>query len=186
MKKLFLLSLVSLLPLLVSAQVWTQYKTEADELKGTQAKSSHFIEIPNEGAVVLYDDYDLFGFVTYNGIFDYKPYEYDFKVAMGIFGMYDETGKLVEKREIMVSVADNPSSATADSRITVLRNSGIRQVASWIRNNKGSVRIIIPRYAKSDFDVTVPTYLSQKQAGTKSRLKGTTQKRGVKSPVRKK
>lgn len=186
MKKLFLLSLVSLLPLLVSAQVWSQYKTEADELKGIQASSKHFIEIPKEGAVVLDDNHDMFGFVSFDGIFDYKPYEYDFNVAMGIFGMYDETGKLVEKREIMVSVHDNPSSATADSRITVLKNSGIRQVASWIRNNKGSVRIIIPRYAKSDFDVTVPTFLSQKQAGTKSRSKGTTQKKGVKTPVRKK
>ena len=186
MKKIILLSLVLLSPLLVSAQVWSQYKTEADELKGTQARSSHFIEIPGEGAVVLYDDYDLFGFVTFNGIFDYKPYENDFNVAMGIFGMYDETGKLVEKKEIMVSVHDDPTSASADSRITVLRNSGISQVASWIRNNKGCVRIIIPRYGKLDFDVTVPTFLSQKQAGTKSRPKGTTQKRGVKPSVRKK
>ena len=186
MKKTFLLSLVLLSPLLVSAQIWSQYKTDADELKGTQARSSHFIEIPEEGAVVLYDNYDLFGFVTYNGIFDYKPYEYDFNVAMGIFGMYDETGKLVEKREIMVSVADNPSSATADSRITVLKNSGIRQVASWIRNNKGSVRIIIPRYGKSDFDVTVPTFLSQKSQNNKQvKSKGTVQRNSPKKTVRK-
>ena len=186
MKKLFLLSLVSLLPLLVSAQVWSQIKTDADELKGTQASSRHFIEIPEEGAVVLDDNYAMFGFVTFKGIFDYKPYEHGFNVAMGIFGMYDETGKLVEKKEIMVSVHDDPTSASADSRITLLKNSGISQVASWIRNNKGSVRIIIPRYAKLDFDVTVPTFLSQKQAGTKSRSKGTTQKKGVKPPVRKK
>ncbi len=186
MKKLYLLSLLSLLPLLVSAQIWSQIKTDADELKGTQASSRHFIEIPGEGAVVLDDNYDLFGFVSFNGIFDYKPYEYDFNVATGIFGMYDESGKLVEKKEIMVSVHDDPTSASADSRITILRNSGIRQVASWIRNNKGSVRIIIPRYGKSDFDVTVPTFLSQKQTETKSKPKTTTQKRGVKPPVRKK
>ena len=186
MKKFYLLSLVLLSPLLVSAQIWSQYKIDADELKGTQARSSHFIEIPEEGAVVLYDNQDLLGFVTYNGIFDYKPYEYDFKVAMGIFGMYDETGKLVEKREIMVSVGDNPSSATADSRITVLRNSGIRQVASWIRNNKGSVRIIIPRYAKLDFDVTIPTFLSQKsQGGKQAKSKGTVQRKRSNKQVKK-
>ena len=186
MKKTILLSLVLLSPLLVSAQIWSQYKAEADELKGTQTKSRHFIEIPEEGVVVLDDNFDIFGFVTYNGIFDYKPYEYDFNVAIGIFGMYDETGKLVEKREIMVSVHDNPSNASADSRITLLKNSGIRQVASWIRNNKGSVRIIIPRYEKSDFDVTVPTFLSQKPSGTKQGPRGTTKKGGTVSPVRKK
>ena len=186
MKKLFLLSLVSLLPLLVSAQVWSQYKTDADELKGTQARSSHFIEIPKEGAVMLDDNQYILGVVTYNGIFDYKPYEDDFKVAMGIFGMYDETGKLVEKREIMVSVHDDLSSATADSRITVLKNSGIIKVVSWIRNNKGSVRIIIPRYAKSDFDVTIPTFLSQKsQVSKQAKSKGTVQRKSPKKPVRK-
>lgn len=186
MKKIFLLSLVLLSPLLVSAQIWSQIKTDADELKGTQASSKHFIEIPGEGAVVLDDNYDVFGFVTFKGIFDYKPYQYDFNVATGIFGMYDETGKLVDKREIMVSVHDDPTSASADIRITLLRNGGIRPVASWIRNNKGSVRIIIPRYGQLDFDVTVPTFLSQKQTGTKSRPKATTQKRGVKTPARKK
>ncbi len=86
----------------------------------------------------------------------------------------------------MVSVHDNPSNASVDSRITLLKNSGIRQVASWIRNNKGSVRIIIPRYGESDFDVTVPTFLSQKQSETKISPKGTTKKGGMTSPVRKK
>ena len=186
MKKFYLLSLVLLSPLLVSAQIWSQYKIDADELKGTQARSSHFIEIPKEGAVMLYDDDDILGFVTYNGIFDYKPYEYDFKVAMGIFGMYDETGKLVEKRKIMLSVHDDLSSATADSRITVLRNSGIRQIVSWIRNNKGSVRVIIPRYAKSDFDVTIPTFLSQKSQDSKhGKSKGTVQRKRSNKPIKK-
>lgn len=186
MKKTFLLSLVLLLPLFLSAQIWSQYKTDADELKGTQARSSHFIEIPKKGAVMLDDNQDILGVVTYNGIFDYKPYEYEFKVALGIFGMYDETGKLVEKREIMVSVHDDLSSATADSRITVLRNSGISQVVSWIRNNKGSVRIIIPRYAKSDFDVTIPTFLSQKTQDSKQgKSKGTVQRKRSNKQVKK-
>ena len=186
MKRFVLLLSLMCVILSSSAQRWVKYHEAADELKGTQAKSSNFIEIPEEGAVVLYDNQDILGFVTYNGIFDYKPYEYDFKVAMGIFGMYDETGKLVEKREIMLSVHDNLSSATADSRITVLRNSGIRQVASWIRNNKGSVRIIIPRYAKSDFDVTIPTFLSQKsQVSKQAKTKETVQRKSPKKPVKK-
>ena len=186
MKKLILLSLVLITTLSASSQNWTQYKEDADELKGTQARSSHFIEIPKEGAVILDDNHDILGFITYIGVFDYKPYENDFNVVMGIFGMYDETGKLVEKREIMISVHDDPSNASADSRITFLKNSGIRQIASWIRNNKGSVRIVIPRYAKSDFDVTVPTFLSQKsQESKQAKSKGTVQRKSTKKTVKK-
>ncbi len=186
MKKIILVVLLMCMTLTSFAQKWEKYYQEADELRGTQASSRHYIEIPKEGIVALEDNRDIFSFLTFNGVFDYKPYEYDFNVAMGIFGTYDETGKLVGKWEIMVSVHDDPSSASADSRITVLKNSGIRQIASWIRNNKGSVRIIIPRYGKSDFDVTVPTFLSQKQSGTKPRPRGTTKKGGAKSSVRKK
>jgi hypothetical protein len=186
MKKIILVVLLMCMTLTSSAQRWVDHYEDADELKGTQASSQHFIEIPNEGVVILEDNFDILGFVTYNGVFDYKPYEYDFNVAMGIFGTYDETGKLVGKWEIMVSVHDDPSSASADSRITVLRNSGIKQIASWIRNNKGSVRIIIPRYARSDFDVTIPTFLSQKSQESKhAKSKGTVKRKTTKKTVKK-
>jgi len=186
MKKYFLLVLLMCTTLTSFAQKWEKYYQEADELRGTQASSRHYIEIPKEGVVALEDNRDIFSFLTFNGVFDYKPYEYDFNVVMGIFGMYDETGKLVGKREIMISVHDDPSSASADSRITVLKNSGIKQIASWIRNNKGSVRIIIPRYARSDFDVTVPTFLSQKSQESKhAKSKGTVQRKNTKKTVKK-
>ena len=170
----------------LSAQSWSQYTTDADELRGTQASLKHFVEIPDEGVVVLDDKLNMFGFVSFNGIFDYKPYQYDFNVTTGIFGMYDEAGKLVGKREIMLSVHDDATSASADSRITVLKNSGIGEVASWIRNSKGSVRIIIPRYGKLDFDITVPTFLSQKPLKSKqTKSKGTVQRKNTKKSVRK-
>ena len=186
MKKIILVVLLMCMTLTSFAQKWEKYYQEADELRGTQASSRHYIEIPKEGIVALDDNRDIFSFLTFNGVFDYKPYEYDFNVAMGIFGTYDETGKLVGKWEIMVSVHDDPSSASADSRITVLRNSGIKQIASWIRNNKGSVRIIIPRYARSDFDVTVPTFLSQKsQESKQAKSKGTVKRKTTKKTVKK-
>ena len=186
MKKLILLSLVFITTLSASSQNWIQYKEDADELKGTQASSRHFIEIPEKGVVMLDDNLALLGFVTYNGIFDYKPYKDDFNVAIGIFGMYDETGKLVDKRNIMIRVHDDPSNARADSRINLLGSSAIKQIASWIRNNKGSVRIVIPRYAKSDFDVTVPTFLSQKsQESRQAKSKGKVQRKSTKKTVKK-
>ena len=186
MKKIILVVLLMCMTLTSSAQRWVEHYEDADELKGTQASCQHFIEIPKEGVVILEDNFDILGFVTYNGVFDYKPYENDFNVVMGIFGMYDETGKLVDKRNIMIRVHDDPANARADSRINLLGSSAIKQIASWIRNNKGSVRIVIPRYAKSDFDVTVPTFLSQKsQESRQAKSKGTVQRKSTKKTVKK-
>lgn len=58
------------------AQRWTLDRTPADELKGTDAISRHYIELPGRGVVVIYDDKDILGFYTSRGIFDYKPNNY--------------------------------------------------------------------------------------------------------------
>lgn len=186
MKKIILLSLVLFSTLSVSSQNWTLYEEEADELKGTPARSSHIAEIPDVGLVVIFDDTDRMGFVTYKGIFDYKPYKY-LTIVNGIFGMYDEKGELVEKANIMISVSEeSPNSGNAYLNAVFNNESlqGIKRVVSWIRNNKGSVRIVIPKYGDADFDVKVPTFLSQKQAESRGAPKSTTQKR-TKAPVRK-
>ena len=189
MKKLFILSLVFFTSLSsVLAQSWEQHKTEADELRGTPARNCHSIHIPERGMVILNDDLKGFAFGTYEGIFNYENYKYDLVVVNGIFGLYDETGKLVGKEEIMATVNDeNPAQAFARSDNQFLKNtSGIRKVVSWIQNNKGSVRIVFPRYGQSDFDVTIPTYLSQKtNKKTQVKQKRNTQRSGAKTNVRK-
>ena len=72
--------------------------------------------------------------------------------------------------------------------LRILKNSyGVSKVATWIRYNKGSVRIIIPRYRKTDFDVTLPTMLSHKEPSSgQVKPKGASQKKGAKRSVRKK
>ena len=82
---------------------------------------------------------------------------------------------------------ENPDFAIADCSRSALKNSsGISKVASWVRNSKGSVRIILPRYGKTDFDVTLPTFLSQKVPNSgQSKSKGT-QKKSTKRPTRRK
>lgn len=186
MKKVFLLSLVILSSLSVLAQTWELHKTEADELKGTPARSYHSINIPNKGIVMVYDDIKGFAFGTYKGIFNYEKYNYDLLVVNGIIGMYDETGKLVRKEEIMATVDDeSPSQAYARSNNQFLKNiSGIWKAVSWIQNNRGCVRIVFPRYGELDFDVTIPTYLSQKTQKSKQTNKGTLQKKNTNKPVK--
>ena len=174
--------------LTVSAQYWIQYKTEADALKGTQANSYHAVKIPDKGIITLDDNKDVFTFTTFEGIFNYELYQRVFPVVNGIFGMYGENGELVAKEEVMVSVSkESPEFAVADySRSELKNSSGISKVASWVRNSKGSVRIILQRYGKTDFDVTLPTFLSQKVPSSgQSNSKGT-QKKSTKRPTRRK
>ena len=188
MKKLFLLSFVLFFSLSVWAQTWEQFKKEADELKGTPARSYHSINIPEKGIVMLYDDTKGFAIGTYEGIFNYEKHNYDLIVVNGIFGMYDETGKLVGKENIMATVNDeNPRQAFARRDNQFLKNtSGIIKAVSWIQNNKGSLRIIFPRYGESDFDVTIPTYLSQKiNNSNRAKSKRSPQRGGTSKPVRK-
>ena len=188
MKKLFILSLVLFSSLSALAQTWEQYKKEADELKGTPARSYHSINIPEQGIVMLYDNLKGFAFGTYEGIFNYEKHDYDLIVVNGIVGMYDDAGKLIGKEEIMATVNDeNPKQAFARSDNQFLKNtSGIKKVVSWIQNNKGSVRIVFPRYGESDFDVTIPTFLSQKTNKSKqAKPKGNLQRGKTSKPVRK-
>ena len=188
MKKLFLLSLVMFSTLTVSAQYWLQYKTEADALKGTQARSYHAVKIPDVGIISIEDSEDQISCMTFSGLFDYEKYLSHFTVVNAIFGMYGENGDLIGKENIRMSTSDeSPDYASASASFSSLGNvEGIRKVAAWIRNSKGSIRIIIPRYGKTDFDVTLPTFLSQKVPNSGlSNTKGT-QKKSTKRPTRRK
>lgn len=189
MKKLLLLTFVLFSTLAASAQYWYQYKTEADELKGTSASSYHAVKIPDIGIITLEDNKDVLTFTTFEGIFDYEKYQTYFTVVNALFGMYGENGELIEKEEIMISVSEeSPYFAIADCSRSLLKNSSkISNVASWIRNNKGSVRFVIPRYGKTDFDVTLPTMQSHKESSNgQVKSKNTSPNKGAKRPVRKK
>ena len=159
MKKIIMLLSVVITTLTASAQYWHQVKSEADELKGTQAQIRHIIEIPGKGIISLDDDKDIFSFTTYDGIFSYESPRKYLNVVEGIFGWYGEDGELLGKENILLNV----------------------------NYYKGSVRIIIPRYGKTDFDVTLPTFLSQiKPSNEQSKPKGTPQKKSTKKPIRRK
>lgn len=189
MKKTVLLLLLMCMTLTGSAQYWEKIHKDADELKGTPAINLHLANVPGVGSVTIHDNKDYLFFKLNKGIFDYKLYNACYTVAEGIAGLYSDNGELVEKVTIRVSVSeDSPSYAQAffNTDLDYEGSAAIRKVISWIRDSKGSVRFIIPKYGATDFDVKVPTLLSQKQAGTKLKSKGTTQRKGTKTTVRKK
>jgi hypothetical protein len=190
MKKIIMLLSVVITTLTASAQYWHQVKSEADELKGTQAQIRHIIEIPGKGIISLDDDKDIFSFTTYDGIFSYESPRKYLNVVEGIFGWYGEDGELLGKENILLNVnVENPEFAVADATRSFpgSNGAGLKKIAFWIRYYKGSVRIIIPRYGKTDFDVTLPTFLSQiKPSNEQSKPKGTPQKKSTKKPIRRK
>ena len=187
MKKIISLLFVLFTTLTASAQYWFQYKNEADELKGTEASSFHAVKIPDKGIITLDDDKDVFTFTTFEGLFNYEKYQRVFTVVNAIFGLYGENGDLLGKEEIMISVSsESPNFAIADCSRSQLKNSSsISKVASWVRNSKGSVRFVIPRYGKTDFDVTLPTMQSHKEP-SQAKPKGASQSKNTKRPIRRK
>ena len=186
MKRLFLLLSLMCVILTSSAQHWEKHHEDADELKGTPAVDLHYADISNIGSIIIVDDKDILTFSLRKGIFDYKRYE-EYYVVDGIAGMYGENGNLVEKVNIRINVSeDSPNFAQAyiNTDFGYEGSGAIKKVLSWIRNNKGSVRFLIPKYGGTDFDVKLPTLLSQKQAESKAKPKGTATKR-TKSAVKK-
>lgn len=189
MKKIISLVFVLFITLTASAQYWYQYKTEADELKGTKASSYKAI-VTNMGIITLDDKEDIFNFSLSEGQFDYES-NGSFRVVDGLFGKYNESGELVGKEIISLAVSkSSPNFATTNYYWRDFKGAntdGIKKIATWIRLFKGSVRIVIPRYGRTDFDVRVPTMLSQKEPNTEqTKPKRSSQSRSTKKPVRKK
>lgn len=171
-----------------SAQRWEKLHEDADELKGIPASNSHYANISNIGVIIILDDTDLLTISLRKGIFDYKRYK-EYYVVDGIVGLYGENGDLVEKIKVRINVSeDSPNFAQVyyNNDFGYEGSGAIKKVLSWIRNNKGSIRFIIPKYGGTDFDVKLPTIISQEQTGTKSKSQRTTQKKGSKLPARKK
>lgn len=181
MKKILIMLLSLFATLTVSAQYWQQVKSEADELKGTQASSYHAIKVPDKCVITLDDNNnDLFIFSS-QGVFDYERDDYGGHHVKALFGMYDENDKLVSKKTISMFVSpESPSNALCKS------SPDLSLVASWIRSFKGSVRIVIPRYGNIDFDVKLPTMQSQKVPNSGQVKPKATPNRSNKKTVRKK
>lgn len=171
-----------------SAQRWVKHHEDADELKGQSAVNLRYADIANKGVIIIYDDKDFLTIGLKKGIFDYRRYE-GYYIVEGLVGMYSGKGELTEKVNIRIEVSEeSPNFAQAyfNTDLGYEGSGAIKKVLSWIRNNKGSVRFIIPQYGGTDFDVKLPTFLSQEQIGTKSKPRVSIQKNGSKTPAIKK
>lgn len=179
MKKIISLTFVMFMTLTASAQYWQKSSSEGDELTGAKATSSIVTKIPGKGIISLDDNDNSFFIQTFEGIFNYERINRYGPGVIAIFGMYDEADKLISKEEIFLFVSSESPKYALGKDDAAKRE----KVASWIRNQKGSVRIVIPRYGDVAFDVKVPTVLSQKVPSSTNKPQ-TRSSSGTKRPVR--
>jgi hypothetical protein len=127
---------------------WNNTVFDADELKGTESYTSYYYEDVN-GMVVFFSNESYYKLVTNSGIFDYGKYD-DVIVTVGF---YDINNKLIKKEQSAFYVSSKNSGSCFLS--PSLKERGVF-FKKYIEEEKGYVRIIAPRYGRSDFDIKIP------------------------------
>jgi len=148
MKKI-IMAFVCLMTMVMSASAqngWDSKVYPKDELKGEEGYVSTFWSNAS-GMVVTFSDNGM-KLCTNSGIFDY----YDDRVNVTI-GYYDLEGNLKEKASVTFYISQNSSQCFIANASKKKKGKKFRD---FIHNEKGYVRIVAPRYARSDFDIKVP------------------------------
>ncbi len=147
---------------------WVKRIIPADELKGEKGGVSYVYEDSN-GSFTFRDNTTIVEFCTYTlstfnyglkklpkGSLPYKPFyesgsDAYYRCVDGIVGYY-VNGSLNKKENVSFYTG-----ADSDYKHASPNEEVSRRILNHIKN-KGSIRIIIPLYGGSDFDITVPRY----------------------------
>ena len=151
MKKVLWL-IVCLMTMVVSANAqngWDKAVFDADELKGTESYTSYYYEDVN-GMVVFFSNEPCYKLVTQNGIFDYGVLGDDDVIVT--IGFYDIDNKLIKKEQSAFYVSSKDKGSCFLS--PALKERGIF-FKKYIKEEKGFIRIIAPRYNRTDLDMKI-------------------------------
>lgn len=144
------------------AQVgWRAEVQHADELKGTEEYTSYIYTDKKGDYIVIWSNTDEdFRIVSNSNIFNYNVGST--KWFSSTIGLYDENGNLLEKVGIDFD-ARNDDPRIADNSTTFRREKkAAKKIITFIRNEKGYVRIIAPLYrSNNDYDIEVPCFKSE-------------------------
>jgi len=152
MKK-FIMALVCLMTMVLSVNAqngWNKTVFNADELKGTESYTSYYYEDVN-GMVVFFSNEPCYKLVTQSGIFDYGVLGDDDVIVT--IGFYDINNKLIKKEQSAFYVSSKDKGSCFLSAALKERGAFFKK---YIEEEKGYVRIIAPRYGRSDFDIKIP------------------------------
>ena len=154
MKKVLWL-IVCLMTMVVSVNAqngWETRKSGGDELKGYSPSVAHLYKC-DEGDICFFDGSEsTFMVSTYNGFFDYDVDDY---VKGAIIGLYDINDNLIEKIKTPTQRTFWVGEKNHHIMVCVKKDVG-EKIVSFLKNQKGFVRIIAERYSRSDFDIKIP------------------------------
>ena len=189
MKNLFTIVLMTLVPMMASAQgVWTTIEIPADELKGEKGGTHYKYSVEGVGEIEIYDWNDCLVRVrTFEGSFDYQeiksrqvmnysmgggvstqsvPYATPRFSSTVLIGKYDDNGKLKTKSEEgwEVDHSQNCQNVTVNKKWFFYPQScrKIKKLVKAMQSGDGYVRIVIKRKEMPDFDLIITPYSQQK------------------------
>ena len=161
MKKIILV-LMAMVTIPMLAQTWGKKIIEGDNLKGT---IDQVVSVYNEGTKTFFfstvkDNYFLVR--TSESFFNFssKTGERGNYLVNGIIGQYDSEDKLLERIDILFEVDDNHGQTLHPNKYTQMGGNNLKRckkVLDFIKNEKGYIRIILPLYNDSEFDLKIPT-----------------------------
>jgi hypothetical protein len=147
---------------------WEKVETEADELKGQQARTVYAYRSEGMGSFIVWDwnEYQ-FRLISSEAQFDIDAVSGMLSTSYGVLalvGIYDDDGKMIEKMELWLDKEDNRG-----NRFVRTRNAGtmsnpvgqkgkVKKIFNALQSGHGYVRIVVPRYDRSDFDVKIYPY----------------------------
>lgn len=162
MKKVIVLIIMLATAVCSFAQVgWRTEVHHADELKGTEEYTAYIYTDSKGDYIVLWSNTDEdFRIVSNRHIFNYNSG--GTKWFSSTVGLYDENGKLIEKVGIDFD-AHNDDPRIAENSTTFRRDKkAAKKIITFIRNEKGYVRIIAPLYrSNNDYDIEIPCFKSE-------------------------
>ncbi len=176
MKKLLLTFIFALSCTLgVMAQTegkWHVLQVEPDELKDEPGGLSYVYEVENVGWFIV-REWDKYQFM----ISSFHPFaaehvsdlvsSYDGELVL--VGIYDANGKLTEKFEMWLDLVRDSGYKDLRTRDAGFMNNPVgqkkkvRKIFEALRSGVGYVRIVAPRYDKSDFDIKILAFQEQGQ-----------------------
>ena len=131
---------------------WETRKSDGDELKGSSPSVEHLYKC-DEGEICFFDGSEsIFMVVTYNGFFYFAFYYYVNGAKIWVYDIHNNLNSKIKtptQRTFLV-VEENK-----DVMGCIKKDVG-EKIVSFLKNQKGFVRIIAERYSRSDFDIKIP------------------------------
>lgn len=171
MKKLLSISIMMLMVLTVSAQgEWEVTEVKGDELKGTQDATAYTYSVEGMGSLILWDfNNPMFRLVSttaqFNTVTHYNQYSGSYSGVKILIGIYNDNDKLLESMDLWLDRSDNMGNYVVQTRPTkgmngiIGQKKKVQKMFKALKSNGGYVRIVVPRFQTTDFDIKIKPYI---------------------------